>query len=103
MKAYLLLWRDTAFQTKKAILLNWDGRLSNTDFETFKQATKQEIVLATERVEAFVEKQMKQIQSRKKGIEKVVSEWDLQEIPWNTYNHQISKIKEQFNELNGNF
>lgn len=103
LKNYLLLWRDTAFETQKATVLNLDNQLSDVVFEDLKMASKRQVTFANAQIAAFFEAQTERITKQRNGIKKEIQEWELQQNPWTVYRNQLQKIEGQFQNLNENF
>lgn len=103
MKSYLLLWRDTIFQTKKANVLLWNKMLSKEEFEAFQEKAYHQIILATEQMTHFVSKQIQTIKGQRNGMKNQMTEWELQSNPIQIYQQQIANIATQCDELSANF
>lgn len=104
MKSYLLLWRDTIFQVKKAIVLRWDNVLTIEEFNVFKQQAYQVIEEATLHLVNFIDKQVAFIsESRRNSIKAQITEWGLQNNPMKVYESQIKRIEEQCQKLMEDF
>ena len=103
LKSYLLLWRDITVETQKATILNLDNQLSDADFDKLKTASKKQITVATELILDFMNQQLSKKRTLRKGFEKQIQEWELQENPWSVYRNQLLKISSQFQDLERNF
>jgi hypothetical protein len=103
MKSYLLLWRDITFETQKATILNLDDKLSEANFEAFKNSTHEQIIAATEQIRRFLDQQVKQVKLQRKGIKKYIEEYGLQQNPWKVYKNQLIEIGKQCQGLSNNF
>lgn len=95
MKSYALLWRDTIFQTHKALIRFWNEDLSESAFESFKSNSEEQLVLATNQITNFISKQMISLKAKNSHVITASTNWDLEDNPQPVYKKQIVLVGEQ--------
>lgn len=102
-KSFLILWRDVLFQAQKAQILNLEGKVKQADLDKLKAQSKTIILEAADEWKAYFKKESERINRIKKGREKQISAWSLQQNPYPVYRKQLEELPKQCNELVAQF
>ncbi len=98
-KSFLILWRNLLFQSQKAYFLKMDGQVAAEKIITFNQQSKEVVEAAVKDLKNLPTDELDKLVIRKRGIEKSIRDWKLQQNPWPVYRDQMNKLAAQCLEL----
>ena len=98
-KGFLILWRDVLFQAQKAQILKLENKITEAELEKLKVHSKDTVLAAAVDLNAFFENEFQRISNLKKGPEKQIAQWSLQQNPYPVYREQLKKIPPQCLQL----
>jgi hypothetical protein len=98
-KGFLILWRNILFQAQKAEIFRLEEKISQTEVEKLKAQSKHIVLAAASDLNTFFEKEFQRISNLKKGPEKQISQWFLQQNPYPVYRKQLENLPPQCRQL----
>ncbi len=98
-KAHLILWRDIIFQFQKALILQSEGILKDSDIDTLKTQSRETILEASTYLRHFYESALPELLKTEESKDAYLEDQSLIENPWNIYKTQVQTIEGQSHSL----